>query len=156
LPKRRTDDKDLLRGDKIRDLIFMVYLNNKYGKGKNDISELKGLLGYSTGGIYNALDDSGYFERTPNEIRLTEKGQKYLRSKVLPPYDIIRTIGYCLLFLGFVFAWQWFSWTYLKQYFVVPLYSFLPVIILGVFLTFFVLRSKYYLVKRRRIKLESM
>lgn len=64
---KRKEEK--LKGDKIRDLILIVYLNNKYDKDKNRIPWLKEKLGYSTGGIYNALDESGYFERTSDAIR---------------------------------------------------------------------------------------
>jgi len=48
--------KDLIKGDMLRELIFLVYLNNKYGLGKRiRISKLKDFIGYSTGGIYLSL-----------------------------------------------------------------------------------------------------
>jgi hypothetical protein len=152
LVKGKPTDRDLLKGDKLRDLIFLVHLNNKYGKGENDVAEMKKVLGYSTGGIYSALDSSGYFERTATEIRLTEKGQKYLKSKVLPPYDALKTVGYAILFLGFILTFQWFEWTYFGKYMVLPWYSNLSFIVLGIFMIFFILRAKYYIAKRKIAK----
>lgn len=129
-------------------------MNNKYGKGKNDIPGLKEALGYSTGGIYSALDSSGYFERKPEGILLSQKGQQYLESKVLPQYSMYKIIGYAILFLAFVFIFQWFDWIYLKQYLVFPWYSDLSIVALGVILSFFMLRLKY-LVFRRKKKVDN-
>jgi hypothetical protein len=155
LVKNKQKEKDQLKGDKLRDLIFLVHLNNKYGKGKNDISELKRVLSYSTGGIYSALDSSGYFERTPTEIKLTDKGQKYLKNRVLPPYETLKTVGYAILFLGAILTLQWVDYTYFNQYLVFPWYSNLSFIFLGTFMIFFILRMKYYLAKRRMSKLSD-
>jgi hypothetical protein len=140
----------LLKGDKLRDLILLVHLNNKYGKGRNDVSEMKESLGYSTGGIYSALDSSGYFERKPDGILLSPKGEQYLESKVLPQYDIFKITGYTILFIAFVFIFQWFGWTYLKVYLVLPWYSDLGFIFLGTLLSFFMLRVKYLVFKRKK------
>ena len=148
--KIRQKNVDLLKGDKLRDLILLVHLNNKYGKGRNEVSELKENLGYSTGGIYSALDSSGYFERKPDGVLLTQKGEAYLKSKVLPQYDIFKIIGYAILFIGFVLIFQWYDWTYLKVYLVFPWYSDIGFVFLGVILSFFMLRMKYSVFKRKK------
>jgi len=150
LAKRKSDSKDLLKGDKLRDLILLVHLNNKYGKGRNDTPELKEILGYSTGGIYNALNESGFFERRTDGLHLTNKGEDYLRGRILPQYDIFKTMGLTFVFLGFVFYLQWFQWTYKQTNLVFPWYSALSIIALGIFMRFFILRTKYFLVKRRK------
>lgn len=149
MPKRNNKSKDSLKGDKLRDLILLVHLNNKYGKGKNEISELKDKLGYSTGGIYSAIDYSGYFERTPSSIFLSAKGEDYLKKYVMPQYDIFRMIGYCILFIGFLLIFQWFAWTYLKTTLLFPWYSDLGFIIFGIVLSFLMLRLKYLFFKRK-------
>ena len=152
--KRKSENKDLLKGDKLRDLILIVHLNNKYGKGRNDIPALKEISGYSTGGIYSALDYSGFFERKQDGIQLTLKGEEYLKNKVLPQYDIFNTMGLIFIFLGFIFFLQWFYWTYLNNNFVLPWYSALSIVALGVFMRFFILRTKYFIVKKKK-KVES-
>ena len=91
--KRKEKKEDLVKGDKLRDLILLVYLNNKYGKEKNEIPELQEILNYSTGGIYGALDFSGYFQRSPVGIELTEKGKDYLTKKILPQYNAFNPFG---------------------------------------------------------------
>jgi phosphoglycerol transferase MdoB-like AlkP superfamily enzyme len=131
-------------------LIFLVHLNNKYDNGRNEISELKSILGYSTGGIYSALDSSGYFEKKTNGIILTEKGEDYLRSRILPQYDIFKILGYAFIFLGLVFTLQWWEWTYLETNLLFPWYTNVSIIALGIFLSFFILRAKYFMVKRNR------
>ncbi len=48
-----------LRGDKLKDLIFFVYLHNRYSKDKIKVADLKKIFGYSSGGvIYHHLDSS--------------------------------------------------------------------------------------------------
>jgi hypothetical protein len=150
LVKRKPKEKDLLKGDKLRDLILLVHLNNKYGKGKNDISELKDNLGYSTGGIYSALDSSGYFERKTTGIYLTQKGEAYLQKYVLPQYDIFKIIGYTISFIGFILIFQWFEYTYFKVFLFFPWYSDIGFVVLGVLLSFFMLRLKYYVFKKKK------
>ena len=147
--KRKQKNPDLLKGDKLRDLILLVHLNNKYGNGRNEISELKEALGYSTGGIYSAIDSSGYFERKPDGILLTQRGKDYLKSNILPQYDIFKTIGYAMLFLGFLLIFQWLEWIYFGTYLVFPWYSDLGFVGIGILLSFLMLRMKYLLFKRK-------
>ncbi len=152
MAKGKAKQKDSLKGDKLRDLILLVYLNNKYGKRRNDISELKDNLGYSTGGIYSALDQSGYFERKPDGISLSSKGEAYLRKYVLPQYEILKIVGYAIMFIAFILILQWLYWTYLRIYLVFPWYSTVSFAALGVLLSFFMLRIRYAVTKRKKIR----
>lgn len=105
--------KDLIRGDKLRDLILLVYLNDKYGLGKRvEVSKLKRFLGYSTGGIYNALDESGYFARKGDEILLSDKGEKYVRKELMQWYRVLYPTGYLIVFLGIILVAHWYLYTY--------------------------------------------
>jgi len=139
-----------LKGDKLRDLILMVYLNNKYDKDKNRIPWLKEKLGYSTGGLYHALDNSGYFERVKDEIRLTEKGTNYLNKQILPQFAFFNPIAYFLIILGFIFLYQWYFWTYGHVNTIIPWYSALFAIAIGVFFRFFSLRLTHWIMKMKR------
>jgi hypothetical protein len=150
LGKEKAGTKEKLRGDKLRELILLVHLNNKYGKGRNEIPALKEILGYSTGGVYNALDSSGYFERTANSIQLTELGKKYLNREILTPYKISNSVGNVLIIAGFVFLLQWIEWTYLNYALILPLWFALLAIGGGAFVRFFILRLEYWLIKRNK------
>ena len=134
----------------MRDLILLVYLNNKYGKGKNDIPELKEILGYSTGGIYSALDSSGHFERTPTGIKLTGKGEDYLKGRILPQFSIYTTLGDVLVLLGAVFLIQWIERAYLDYNMIFPWHFSFLLIGLGLFVRFFILRFYRFVIKRRK------
>lgn len=103
-------EKETLKGDKLRELIHLVYLNSKYGTGKARISRLKEALGYSTGGIYNALDESGFFDRKGDEINLTSKGVEYAERTLLPYFSAFNPIAYMLMFLGTLCIFQWYLW----------------------------------------------
>lgn len=146
--KRRKNEK--LRGDKLRDLILLVYLNNKYGGEKIKLSWLKEKLGYSTGGLYSALDESGYFERKGDEIRLTEKGEAYLREHILPQYTVFYPIGNFLIILGLVLLLQWYFWTYLQTPIIFQWYSAVMVIAGGIILRVFLMRLVYWVTIRRK------
>jgi hypothetical protein len=146
---RKAESK--LKGDKLRDLILVVYLNNKYGKDKNTMPWLKKKLGYSTGGLYHALDDSGYFERTADEIRLTEKGTNYLNKEILPQYTAFNPIGNVLIILGLVFLLQWYMWTFAQTSVIVPWYSAIIVIAAGIVIRFFYLRLAHWIIKTKKI-----
>jgi len=146
--KRRKNEK--LRGDRLRDLILLVYLNNKYGGEKIKLSWLKEKLGYSTGGLYSALDESGYFERKGDEIRLTEKGKAYLREHILPQYTVFYPIGNFLIILGLVLLLQWYLWTYLHTPMIFQWYSAVIVIAGGIILRVFLMRLVYWVMIHRK------
>jgi len=139
-----------LKGDKLRELILVVYLNNKYDKDKNRIPWLREKLGYSTGGLYHALDNSGYFEREKDGIHLTEKGTNYLNKQILPQYTALYPIGDFLIILGFVFLLQWCFWTYAQTVTLVPWYSAIIVIAGGIFVRFFFLRLSHLIMKMKK------
>jgi hypothetical protein len=132
--------EEKLRGDKLRELILLVYFNNKYDKDKNKIPWLREKLGYSTGGLYNALDDSGYFDRKQDEINLTEKGIDYLNNHILPQYTIVYPICNAVIILGFVLLLQWYFWTYTKAAMIFPWYSALMIIAMGLTIRFLFMR----------------
>jgi len=142
--------EEKLKGDKLRELILMVYLNNKYDKDKNRIPWIKEKLGYSTGGLYHALDDSGYFERKKDEIHLTEKGTNYLNKQLLPQYTAFYPIGNFLIILGFVFLLQWYFWAYAQTTIIIPWYSAVIVIAAGILVRFFFLRLIHLIMKMKK------
>jgi len=128
----------------------LVYLNNKFDKGKNDISVLKETLEYSTGGIYSALDSSGYFDRTISSIQLTEKGKEYLTSRILPQYSTFNSLGFLMIILGLVTLFQWAEWTYYGTAIIIPWYSAILMITMGFIVRFFVLRIYHQIIKRKK------
>lgn len=139
-----------LRSDKLRDLILIVYLNNRFDKEKNRIPWLKEKLDYSTGGLYSALDNSGYFERKTDEIVLTEKGMTYLNKHILPQHTAFYPFGNILIILGFIFLLQWIYWTYFQITMFVPWYSAVIIIAAGVLIRFFYFRFNYWFMKRTK------
>ena len=147
--KSKVEEK--LKGERLRDLVFMVYLNNRYGKGKHNISELEEIVGYSSpGGIYHALDSSGYFERTGNEIKLTKLGNNLLKRRILPEYNVAHTTGIALIVISLVLLFQWFEWTYFNDAIVLEWYATLPILIGGIFIRFFLLRLVYWTIKKQK------
>jgi hypothetical protein len=150
LRESKEKTEELVKGDQLRDLILLVDLNNKHGKGKNEIPALKEILNYSTGGIYHALNNSGYFERTTEGIQLTEKGKKYLEKKILPRFTILHPIGNFLIFIGVAFLFDWFAWNYLSIALVAQWYSGIIGIVCGIIVRFYFLRLYYWIVKRTK------
>lgn len=142
--------EEKLRGDKLRELILLVYLNNKYDKEKNRVPWLKERLGYSTGGLYSALDNSGYFERKNDEINLTERGISYLKKQILPQYNALNPMGNFLIVLGLVFLLQWYLWTYANTSMIFPWYTGAVTIATGIIVRFFFLRLGYWIIRNRK------
>ena len=142
--------QEKLKGDKLRELILLVYFNNKYDKSKNKISWLKENLGYSTGGLYSALDYSGYFERKGDEINLTEKGSSYLKREILPHYTVFNPIGNFFIMIGLFLLFQWYLWTYSKTLLIFQWYSALLIIAGGIVVRFFFMRLTYQIMKRQK------
>ncbi len=151
LSKKKAKGEDKLKGERLRDLIFMVYLNNKYGKGKNKISELEEIVGYkSPGGIYHALDSSGYFERNGDEIKLTKLANELLNKRILSEYNLANSTGNMIIIISLVLILQWVDWTYFNRAMIVQWYAFLPLLIGGLFIRFFLLRLNYWIIKKQR------
>lgn len=151
MSRRKVKGEEKLKGERLRDLLFMVYLNNKYGKGKNTISELEEIVGYSSpGGIYHALDNSGYFERTGNEIKLTKLGNKLLNKKILSEYSIANTTGTALIIISFVLLLQWVEWTYFNNPIILQWYAIIPLLVGGLLIRFFLLRLIYWKIKKQK------
>ena len=97
----------------MRELILLVYLNDRYGFSKKlDVSKLKEFIGYSAGGLYNALDESGYFHRKGDEISLSDKGEKYAKRELMRQYRNLYPLSYVFIFLGIILTAHW----YLLQY----------------------------------------
>jgi hypothetical protein len=140
-----------LRGDKLRELILWVHLHNKYEKDKIRMSFLKEKVGYqSPGGLYSAIDTSGYFDRKNDEIILTEKGVNYLNKRILPQYQAFNPVGNFLIVLGLTFLLQWYFWTYLNNPLVIPWYSALICVASGIAVRVFFMRIGYWIMKHRR------
>lgn len=149
--KIKNDEKKELKGEKMKKLIFLVYLNNKYGKGNNNISELETMVGYSSpGGIYDAINNSGYFEKTINGITLTDQGRKVLEKELLAPYQITNIVSYFVIFFGVLMLFQWAEWTYVNELVIIPWYSSLIVIIVGLAIRFLMVRFSYWIIKRNK------
>lgn len=120
------------------------------GREKNEIPALKEILGYSTGGIYNALDSSGYFERSVGCIKLTERGKEYLNKEILTPFKISNSVGNVLIAIGIVFFFQWAEWTYANRAIILPLWSALLAMSGGIFVRFFMLRLNFWLIRQSK------
>jgi len=151
LSRGKAKGEEKLKGERLRDLIFMVYLNNRYGKGKNKISELEEIVGYSSpGGIYHALDSSGYFERNGNVIKLTEKGDKLLKNKILAEYNLANTTGNALVIIALVLLLQWVDLTYFNYAMILQWYAIIPLLVGGLVIRFFMLRINYWIIKRQK------
>jgi hypothetical protein len=149
--KNRITKKKELRGEKLRKLIFLVYLNNEYGKGSNNISELEEIVGYSSpGGIYDAINNSGYFNKTVDGVVLTEIGKKYLEREILSPYKIANTVSYAFIFFGVFLIFQWAEWIYGKNLVIIPWYSGLIIIVAGLGIRFLLLRLNYWFIKKTK------
>jgi len=143
--------KEMIRGDKLRELIFFVYLNSKYGTGVVDIPKLKETLGYSTGGIYNALDESGYFTRKGDEVSLTSKGAEYFKEKHMPYYSMVNPLSGLLIVLGTLALTR----SLLETFTGISLVLFnwqsgLALLAGGITLRFFFLRLMFYFMKLRK------
>jgi hypothetical protein len=140
-----------LRGDKLRELILWVYLHNKYEKDRIKMSFLREKVGYrSPGGLYSAINSSGYFDRENDEITLSERGLDYLNKRILPQYKAFDPVANFLIVLGLVFLVQWYFYTYLNSPMVIPWYSATICIAVGIFLKFFFMRIGYWIMKRSK------
>jgi hypothetical protein len=140
---------DFVRGDKLRNIIYYVYLHNKFSKDKIKVSDLKETVGYSTGGVYSAFE-SDYLEKKNDEISLTTKGEKYVKEKILPQFSIYKSMSNVLIVLGAVFFLQWLEWTYLHFPLIIPWHGALLIIGLALFLRFFVLRFTYVIMRKTK------
>lgn len=144
----RREKKEKLRGDMLRELIFLVYLRNKYDlKPEVRVSTLKSLLGYSAGGIDYALKYSGFFETKGDKIKLSTKGEGYVRRELLPHYKTFAPIGYLLIFLGFLLILQWYVFENFDVSIIFGWESGLLLIIGGLVLRFWLLPLLYWALK---------
>lgn len=141
--------KNKIRGDKLRDAIFYVYLHNKFSKDKIKVADFKKTVGYGPGGAYSAFE-SKYIEKMGDEIHLTEEGQDYVKSRILPQFNTYKSYGNVLFFLGLFFFFQWFEWTYLNVPLIPTWYFALVILVFGIFLRFFILRLDFFVMKKRK------
>lgn len=100
-----------LKGDLQRELLFLIYLQNKYEKDNLTTSTLRRMAGYrGSGGIYsaiNSLKNAGFVEEKNGNLTPTLKGKKYVKDNFLYTFDVIGMFGFLLIFIGLVFAYQW-------------------------------------------------
>jgi hypothetical protein len=149
--EKRKNAEGKLKGDMLRELILLVHLNNKYGKGKNKIPELREIVGYnSPGGIYSALDNSGFFKRTRDEIKLTEKGEQYLNREIMPRYNILQYVGDAFIVIGVTLFFQWIVFTFFHYVWLPAWYAGLSVFVGGLVLRFLILRLNYWEIRRKK------
>ena len=146
--------KKEVRGDKLRNAIFYVYLHNRFTKDKIKVADLKKTVGYGSGGAYSAFD-SRYLEKENEKIGLTEEGEEYVKDRILPQFDVYRSYGNVLIVLGVFFFVQWFEWTFLNVPVIPSWYFALIFVVLGFFLRSFILRFKFYIMKKRK-KMEQV
>lgn len=147
----RKEKGEKVRGDLLRELIFLVYLRNKYdAKPDVKISTLKRLLGYSTGGIDYALKYSGFFEIYHDQVKLSEKGKEYVKRELLPQYRILNPIGYFLILMGVLIFLQWYLATYFDTVISFDWWTGVSVIIIGLILRFLLLPLIYWTLKIQR------
>ena len=144
----RRGKKEKVRGDMLRELIFLVYLRNKYDlKPEVRVSTLKSLLGYSAGGIHYALNYSGFFETKGDKIKLSQKGEDYVRRELLPHYKTFAPVGYFLILLGFLFILQWYMFAEFNVSIIFGWEAGLLLIIGGLVLRFWLLPLLYWALK---------
>jgi hypothetical protein len=141
--------KKAVRGDKLRDAILYVYLHTEFSKDKIKVADLKKTVGYGSGGAYSAFE-SRYLEKINDEIRLTEEGIDYVKSRILPKFDIYKSYGNVIITISVFFFVQWLEWTYLNVAIIPGWYFALMLLILGIFLRFFVLRFDFFVMKKRK------
>ena len=135
----------------MRELILLVYLNNKYGLGKKiKLSKLKQILGYSTGGLYNALDESGFFIRKGDEIVLSASGETYAGKKLLRQFRAMYPIGYFFVFFGIMLIAQWYLYTYYKIFLSFDWTTGISFIVTGLLIRFALPPLVYWILKITR------
>ena len=141
-------EKKKIRGDLLRELIFFVYLRNKYDVKRDvEVSMFKRLLGYSSGGIDYALKYSGFFEIEKGMVKLSKKGRDYVKRELLPQYRIFNPIGYFFMLFGVLIILQWYAFTYLDVVITFDLWAGLLLILVGFVLRFFLLPLIYWALK---------
>ena len=144
--------KDSIRGDKLRDLIFLVHLNDRFGFGKKiSVSKVKQYLGYSAGGVYNALDESGYLIRKGDDIFLSDQGKEYVRKELMQPYHVLHPIGYFFVFFGIILIAHWYLLTYHNFLLYFDWITGASFIIMGLFLRFALLPFLYWYKLREKV-----
>jgi lipid-A-disaccharide synthase-like uncharacterized protein len=143
-------EKKEVRGDKLKDLILYVYAHERLSEDKIKVADLKRIVGYSTGGVYSAFASSGYITNKNDEIHLTQKGEEYVKNRILSRFDILKWCGNILILLGAFFLIQWLMWIYQNVPLIPTWYLALTVLGTGFFLRLLVLRYYFFSVKRRR------
>lgn len=144
-------ERDVIKGDKLHELMLLVHLNSKYGLGTTlKLFKLKKFLDYSPGGLYGALEGSGYFSRKGDEIELSDKGERYVNRKLMAQLRALYSISYFLLFFGIVLIVHWHSYTYHKIFLIFPWTVGLSFIGVGLLIRFGLLPLGYWLLKVRR------
>ena len=83
-----TEDPSI-KGDKLRDAIFIVWLANKFDRDIQT-ADLRRLSGYAGSGMYGGKESGWFTENEKGSLGLTEKGELYLRTKLLGSHDIVR------------------------------------------------------------------
>jgi len=130
---------------------LLVGLKDKYG-GSFSKSELRRIIGYKRGGgIYDALEKSGFFVIDGDNISLNEEGKKYFQKVLMPPYQLIKSVGFFLVILGVIILAEWILPTYFNIFIVIT--SPIPGIIIisiGLFLDFGLLPTIYRLAIRKK------
>ncbi len=100
-----------LRGDIKRELLFLIYLQDKYEKDGITTSTLRRMVGYKgSGGIYsaiNSLKNAGFVEEKDGNLKPTPRGERYVKDNFLYAFDIIGMFGFLLIFVGLIFLYQW-------------------------------------------------
>jgi len=105
--------RNLIRGDKLRDLILLVYLNDKYGLGKRvEISKLKRFLGTAVVVYITLLMSLGVKATICDEISLSDKGERYVRKELMQWYRVLYPLGYFMVCFGIVLVGHWYLYTY--------------------------------------------
>lgn len=100
-----------LKGDIKRELLFLIYLEDKYGTDELSTSALRRIVGYKgSGGIYSAissLKNAGFVEEKNGSLAPTAKGVKYVKENFLQVFDVIGIFGFIFIFVGLLFLFQW-------------------------------------------------
>lgn len=131
--------------------MFLVYLNSRYGAAKITMSKIKNTLNYeSIGAVHDIVNNSGFFMQEGDEIRLSEEGMEYVKSRILPYFSAFNPISYLLVILGALVLLHWYLRVYVNTLIVFDWYAGLALVLGGVVLRFLFYRILFWTMKFRK------
>jgi hypothetical protein len=105
-----SEDTLALKGDKLRDALFVVWLANRY-HDELSIADLAKISGYKSTGVYSAKEE-GWFIEESGVIKLSEQGKSYVKNYVLKGLNSQLLLIYYLFLLALVLFVQSVAFRY--------------------------------------------